>query len=122
MRAMSKNLSLTFSVADYHRTRTLLNGDVTIEGINLTPSETPRGEACMRSSSDKTSLVEVDPPELERIQAVENRLVVFNPYYWHRVTRLAQGRRIAFLANLWLDKPCTFEQGNHADEKFRPVA
>ena len=44
---MSKDLELTFSVADYHRTRPLLNGDVTIEGIKLTPHATPRGDACM---------------------------------------------------------------------------
>jgi 4,5-dihydroxyphthalate decarboxylase len=44
---MAKDLELTFSVADYHRTRPLLTGDVTIEGIKLTPHATPRGEACM---------------------------------------------------------------------------
>ncbi len=42
---MSKDLELTFSVADYHRTRPLLNGDVTMEGISLDPHATPRGEA-----------------------------------------------------------------------------
>ena len=44
---MSKDLELTFSVADYHRTRPLLNGDVTMEGIRLNLNATPRGEACM---------------------------------------------------------------------------
>ncbi|HSR56238.1 MAG TPA: ABC transporter substrate-binding protein, partial [Alphaproteobacteria bacterium] len=44
---MSNDLELTFSVADYHRTRPLLNGDVTIEGIRLNANATPRGDACM---------------------------------------------------------------------------
>ena len=44
---MPKNLELTFSVADYHRTKPLLNGDVTMEGISPNLNATPRGEACM---------------------------------------------------------------------------
>lgn len=44
---MPKGLELSFSVADYHRTRPLLNGDVTMEGISLNLNATPRGDACM---------------------------------------------------------------------------
>lgn len=72
--------------------------------------------------SDKTSLIEVKKSELECIRPVENRLIVFNPSFWHRVTPLTQGRRIAFLANLWVEKPSTFELGNHVDVEFQPIA
>ncbi|MDH3240397.1 MAG: ABC transporter substrate-binding protein [Alphaproteobacteria bacterium] len=44
---MPKELELTFSVADYHRTRPLLDGDVRADGISLIPNATPRGDACM---------------------------------------------------------------------------
>lgn len=44
---MSRDLELSFSVADYHRTRPLLTGDVKMEGIRLNTNATPRGEACM---------------------------------------------------------------------------
>ncbi len=72
--------------------------------------------------SDKASLIEVESSDLERIRPVENRLVIFNPSFWHRVTRLARGRRIAFLANLWTRKPHTFDRGNHVDADFAPVS
>ncbi len=44
---MPKDLELTFSVADYHRTRPLLDGEVAIDGISLIANATPRGDACM---------------------------------------------------------------------------
>lgn len=44
---MPKDLELSFSVVDYHRTRPLLSGEVTIEGITLDCNTTPHGEACM---------------------------------------------------------------------------
>jgi hypothetical protein len=28
----------------------------------------------------------------------------------------------AFLANMWLEKPSTFELGNHVDMKFQPIS
>jgi len=71
--------------------------------------------------SDKTSLIEAKNSELERLKPVENRLVIFNPSFWHRVTPLTQGHRLAFLANLWVKKPNTFALGNHVDGKFQPV-
>ena len=56
---MPRDLELTFSVADYHRTRPLLNGDVTIEGINLKPHETARGVACMRPVYEEFDVAEM---------------------------------------------------------------
>lgn len=44
---MPKDLELTFSVADYHRTRPLLDGDIAIDGMALSTNATPRGDACM---------------------------------------------------------------------------
>ncbi len=72
--------------------------------------------------SNNSSLLDVETSELERIQPVENRLVVFDPSFWHRVTRLARGRRIAFQVNLWSEKPTTFGLGNHVDKKFQPIS
>jgi len=71
--------------------------------------------------SDRTSLIELESSELERIQPVENRLVVFNPSFWHRVSRLASGKRLALQVNLWTEKPNTFALGDHVDEKFNPI-
>ncbi len=72
--------------------------------------------------SDKTSLVELETAHLERIKPVENRLVVFNPSYWHRVSRLSRGKRLALQTNLWPEKPNTFALGDHVDENYQPVA
>jgi hypothetical protein len=72
--------------------------------------------------SDRTSLHEVETSELQRIQPVENRLVIFNPSYWHRVSRLAKGKRLAFQTNLWPEKPSTFALGNQVDKTFQPIA
>lgn len=72
--------------------------------------------------SHKTSLNEIETSELERIQPVENRLVIFNPSFWHRVARLARGKRLAIQANLWPQKPSTFALGDHVNEQFQPVA
>lgn len=71
--------------------------------------------------SDKTALIELETSELQRIQPVENRLVIFNPSFWHRVARLAQGKRLAFQTNLWSEKPNTFALGDHVDLKFQPI-
>ena len=44
----------------------------------------------------------------ERIEPVENRLVMFDPSKPHRVTKIFEGTRRAFLANAWTKKPLTF--------------
>jgi hypothetical protein len=71
--------------------------------------------------SDKDSLIELEASELHRIRPVENRLVVFNPSFWHQVSRLARGIRVASQVNLWTEKPETFALGDHVDKKFQPV-
>ena len=45
---MARGLELTLMLADYHRTRPLLSGDVKAEGILLKPRRAETGEACMR--------------------------------------------------------------------------
>ena len=71
--------------------------------------------------SDQESLIDIEISDLQRIQPVENRLVVFNPSFWHRVTRLARGKRLALQINLWMQKPKTFALGDHVDRNFQPV-
>lgn len=58
---------------------------------------------------------------IERIQPIENRLVVFDPSKWHRVSKVFKGRRKAFLSNVWLTKPKTFDNGDHVDKHFQSV-
>ena len=45
---MSKELELTFMLADYHRTRPILSGEVAAEGIKFKPTSAVPGEACLR--------------------------------------------------------------------------
>src|SRR5207237_7398525 len=47
--SMAKDLELTLMLADYHRTRPLLNGEVTAQGVKLQPRQAESGEACMRT-------------------------------------------------------------------------
>jgi len=39
--------------------------------------------------------------EVERIQPVYNRAVVFDPTQWHRVAPIVEGERFGFQLNLW---------------------
>ena len=71
--------------------------------------------------SDQESLIDVETSDLQRIRPVEDRLVIFNPSRWHRVTRLARGRRLALQTNLWMQKPQTFALGDHVDADFQPI-
>jgi hypothetical protein len=45
---MARDLELTLMLADYHRTRPILSGEVTADGIRLQPRRAESGEACMR--------------------------------------------------------------------------
>ena len=49
-----------------------------------------------------------DERKLERVQPLENRLIMFNPSDPHQVTKIISGKRRAFLANAWFKKPSTF--------------
>ena len=43
--------------------------------------------------------------EVERIEPVPNRLIIFDPSVLHRVTPITSGVRRTFASNLWLEKP-----------------
>lgn len=47
--------------------------------------------------------VKDDFDEVERIQAKFNRLIMFDPSQYHRVTRVHTGSRRAFIVNVWAD-------------------
>ena len=46
--------------------------------------------------------------EVERIEPVFNRLIIFNAALWHRVSKVYGGKRRALLINLWSHKPRSF--------------
>ena len=54
---MAHDLELTLMLADYHRTRPLLNGEVTARGIKLQPrrAESRAKPACARFTKNSTS-------------------------------------------------------------------
>ena len=43
--------------------------------------------------------------EVERIEPVYNRLVIFDPSFWHRVAPIRSGYRYGFQVNIWEEKP-----------------
>ena len=51
----------------------------------------------------KRGELEVD---VERIQPVPNRLIIFDSGTVHRVTHVTEGMRRCFATNLWINKPC----------------
>ena len=61
-----------------------------------------------------------DHENFERIKPIENRLIIFNPSVSHRVTKIYEGNRRAFLANAWSKKPLTFELSDQVDKNFEP--
>jgi 4,5-dihydroxyphthalate decarboxylase len=56
---MAHHLELTLLLADYHRTRPLLDGDVTAHGIKLQPRRAETGEACMRPVYEEFDIAEM---------------------------------------------------------------
>lgn len=56
---MKQHLELTLMLADYHRTRPLLSGEVTAKGINLQPRRAESGEACMRPVYEEFDIAEM---------------------------------------------------------------
>jgi 4,5-dihydroxyphthalate decarboxylase len=56
---MARDLELTLMLADYHRTRPLLSGEVTAAGINLKPQRAESGEACMRPVYEEFDIAEM---------------------------------------------------------------
>ena len=56
---MAQDLALTLMLADYHRTRPLLNGEVAAKGIKLQPRRAETGEACMRPVYEEFDIAEM---------------------------------------------------------------
>ncbi len=56
---MTQDLELTLLLADYHRTRPILDGDVTARGIKLQPRRAETGEACMRPVYEEFDIAEM---------------------------------------------------------------
>jgi 4,5-dihydroxyphthalate decarboxylase len=56
---MAKDLELTLMLADYHRTRPLLNGEVAAKGIKLQPRRAESGEACLRPVYEEFDIAEM---------------------------------------------------------------
>ena len=56
---MAPDLSLTLLLADYHRTRPLLDGEVRAEGLDLQPRRAATGEACMRPVYEEFDIAEM---------------------------------------------------------------
>ncbi|HEX6437026.1 MAG TPA: hypothetical protein VF182_07835 [Candidatus Binatia bacterium] len=56
---MARDLELTLLLADYHRTRPILDGDVTARGIKLQPRRAETGEACMRPVYEEFDITEM---------------------------------------------------------------
>ena len=58
---MPKELELTLMLADYHRTRPILSGEVNAEGIKLVPRRATPGEACLRPVYEEFDIGKVLP-------------------------------------------------------------
>jgi 4,5-dihydroxyphthalate decarboxylase len=56
---MAKEVELTLMLADYHRTRPLLSGEVTVGGVKLNPQRAVPGEACMRPVYEEFDIAEM---------------------------------------------------------------
>jgi len=56
---MARDLELTLMLADYHRTRPLLSGKVTADGIKLKPQRAIPGEACLRPVYEEFDIAEM---------------------------------------------------------------
>ena len=56
---MAKEIELTLMLADYHRTRPLLSGEVTVDGVKLKPQRAVPGEACMRPVYEEFDIAEM---------------------------------------------------------------
>jgi 4,5-dihydroxyphthalate decarboxylase len=56
---MARDLELTLLLADYHRTRPILDGDVMARGVKLQPRRAETGEACMRPVYEEFDIAEM---------------------------------------------------------------
>jgi 4,5-dihydroxyphthalate decarboxylase len=56
---MAHDVELTFLLADYHRTRPILSGEVAAKGLKLHPRRAETGEACMRPVYEEFDIAEM---------------------------------------------------------------
>jgi 4,5-dihydroxyphthalate decarboxylase len=56
---MAKEIELTLMLADYHRTRPLLSGEVAVNGVKLKPQRAVPGEACLRPVYEEFDIAEM---------------------------------------------------------------
>jgi 4,5-dihydroxyphthalate decarboxylase len=56
---MARDLELTLLLADYHRTRPLLSGEVAVKGLKLQPRCAETGEACLRPVYEEFDIAEM---------------------------------------------------------------
>jgi 4,5-dihydroxyphthalate decarboxylase len=56
---MAKEIELTLMLADYHRTRPLLSGEIAVEGVKLKPQRAVPGEACLRPVYEEFDIAEM---------------------------------------------------------------
>ncbi|HWH80517.1 MAG TPA: hypothetical protein VNT76_24215 [Candidatus Binatus sp.] len=56
---MAHEAELTLMLADYHRTRPLLNGEIAARGLKLLPSRAETGVACMRPVYEEFDIAEM---------------------------------------------------------------
>ena len=56
---MAKPIELSLLLADYHRTRPILSGEVTAEGIKFVSQQAIPGEACMRPVYEEYDIAEM---------------------------------------------------------------
>ena len=56
---MARDLNLTLMLADYHRTRPILSGEVAAAGITLKPCPAVPGEACLRPVYEEFDIAEM---------------------------------------------------------------
>jgi 4,5-dihydroxyphthalate decarboxylase len=56
---MARDLELTLLLADYHRTRPLLSGEITADGVKLQPRRAESGEACLRPVYEEFDIAEM---------------------------------------------------------------
>jgi 4,5-dihydroxyphthalate decarboxylase len=56
---MTQDLELTLMLADYHRTRPILSGEVSAKGIKFSPRPAVPGEACLRPVYEEFDIAEM---------------------------------------------------------------
>jgi 4,5-dihydroxyphthalate decarboxylase len=57
---MTREIEITLAVGDYHRTRPLLDGKVSMEGVQLKVFPVPPGDACLRPLYEELDVAEME--------------------------------------------------------------